>query len=425
MIPPRRPGENSGIILGDFSSGAFYFPSMILWIIALALLGCVGLVGYYQGALRAAFSFVGLLLAALLASPLGSLLESVVPILGLRNPVVIAFVAPLLAFILILVIFKCGGLALHKKVDTWYKYKASDTQRLLWERMNSRLGIPVGVANGLIYFLAICTLVYALGYLTVQVGTSDQDSWSLRLVNRLNEDLKSTGMDKAVAPFMPSSELYYDGADIVADIFHTPLLQNRLANYPPFLLVGEKAEFKPLSDPGFQGEWIKGMTFGRFVQHEKIKPVIENHDVVTNVLGMLGGDLKDLKVYLETGKSPKYDDEKILGHWAFDYKASFNAARRKKPNMGSAEITRLRKLLTTVFLNATLTATIDNKAILKVPAAGSGKGTTQGNWKSAEGKDLLNISEGSQKLDLEVQVDGRTLVFTKDGFVLVFENTRV
>jgi hypothetical protein len=398
---------------------------MILWIIALAIVGCVGLVGYYQGALRAAFSFVGLLVAALLASPLGSLLESIVPILGLRNPVVIAFVAPLLGFILILVIFKCGGLALHKKADAWYKYKASDTQRLLWERMNSRLGIPVGVANGVIYFLAVCTLLYALGYLTVQVGTSDQDSWSLRLVNRLNEDLKSTGMDKAVAPFMPSSELYYDGADIVADIFHTPLLQNRLANYPPFLLVGEKAEFKPLSDAGFQGEWIKGMTFGSFVKHEKIKPVIENHDVVTNVLGMLGGDLKDLKVYLETGKSPKYDDEKILGHWAFDYKASFNAARRKKPNMGSAEITRLRKYLTAEFRNATLTATIDNKAILKLSSGGGGKGVTQGSWKSTDGKYLVNISEGGKKLDLDVQVDGRTLVLTKGEFVLVFENTRV
>jgi hypothetical protein len=398
---------------------------MILWIIALAILGCVGLVGYYQGALRAAFSFIGLLVAALLASPLGSLLESIVPLLGLKNPVVIAFVGPLLAFVLILVIFKTGGLALHKKADAWYKYKASDTQRMLWERVNSRLGIPVGVANGVIYFLAICTLLYALGYLTVQVGTSDQDSWSLRLVNRLNDDLKSTGMDKAVAPFMPRSELYYDGADIVADIFHTPLLQNRLANYPPFLLVGEKAEFQPLSDPGFQGEWIKGMTFGSFVKHEKIKSVIENHDVVTNVLGMLGGDLKDLKVYLESGKSPKYDDEKILGHWAFDYKGSFNAARRKKPNMGSAEITRLRKLMTAVFRNATLTATIDNKAILKLPAAGSGKGVTQGNWKSADGKYVLNITEGAQKLELDVQVDGRTLVFTKDGLVLVFENTRV
>src|SRR5688572_16691817 len=397
---------------------------MILWLIALATLTCVGIVGFYQGALRVAVSFVGLLLAALLASPLGSVFKSIVPVLGIKNPVVIAFVAPVIGFLVVLIIFKVAAAASQKKIEAWYKYKASDTQRLLFERMNARVGIPMGLANGVIYFFLICTLVYSVGYLTVQIGTSDEDSWSIRLVNRINEDMKSTGMHKAVAPFMPKSELYYDGADVVADIFHTPLLQNRLANYPPFLLVGEKSEFKPLSDPQFQEAWAKGMTFGSFANHANVKPLLENHDVVTNVLGMLGGDLKDLKVYLETGTSPKYDDEKILGHWAFDFKASMNAARRRKPNMGSAEITKLRTLMGTVFKDATLTATVDNKAILKLPAAGSDKGTTTGEWKgSGESKYELVITENGKKLELDLQVDGRNLIFTKDGFVLVFENT--
>lgn len=398
---------------------------MILWLIALAVLACVAIVGFYQGALRAAFSFVGLLLAAALASPIGSLLESMVPILGIRNPVVIAFVAPTVAFLLVLILFKVGAAAVHKKVEAWYKYKGSDTQRLLWERMNARVGIGIGLANGTIYVLLICTLLYSIGYLTVQVGTGERDSWMVRLVNRLNDDLKTTRMDKAVAGFMPKSELYYDGADVVADIFHTPLLQNRLVNYPPFLLVGEKSEFKPLQDPAFQGQWIKGMTFGEFMNHEKVKPLIENHDVVTNVLGMLSGDLKDLKVYLTTGKSPKYDDEKILGRWEFNFKASMNAARRKKPNMGSAEVTRMRALLGTVFQNSTLTATIDKRAILKLPSAPGGKGEATGTWNSNDGKYQITLRESGQKQDMEVQVDGRNLIFTKDGYVLVFVNTRV
>src|SRR5690349_21724176 len=114
---------------------------MILWLLAIIVVACVGLVGYYQGALRVSFSFVGLLLAAALASPLGSLFESLVPIFGLKNPVVIAFLGPIIAFLLVLIIFKCAGMAVHKKVDAWYKYKASDTRRLLFERMNSRVGI--------------------------------------------------------------------------------------------------------------------------------------------------------------------------------------------------------------------------------------------------------------------------------------------
>lgn len=396
---------------------------MILWLIALAILASVAIVGFYQGALRAAISFVGLLLAAALAGPLGLLFKSIVPIFGLKNPVVIAFVAPVIGFLVVLILFKVGAAALQKQIEAWYKYKGSDTQRLLFERMNARVGIAMGMANGVIYFFILCTLLYAVGYLTVQVGTSDEDSWRMRLVNRLNEDMKATGVHKAVAPFMPKKEIYYDGADVVADIFHTPLLQNRLANYPPFLLVGEKAEFKPLAEPSFQEQWAKGMTFGSFVGHEKVQPLVENNDVVTNVLGMLGGDLKDLKIYLETGKSPKYDEEKILGHWALDTKASMNAARRKKPNMGSAEIVRMRQLMAAI-KDATLTATVDNKAILKIPTAG--KGTTQGTWKGAgEGKYELSITEGEKKLDLDVQVDGRNLIFTKDNLTLVFENTRV
>lgn len=398
---------------------------MILWSIALFTVICAGIVGYYQGALRSAFTLVGLLLAALLASPLGSLLAPLVPIFGLKNPVIVAFVAPVLGFLVVLIALKAAAFAVHKKVDTHYKYKASDTQRLLFERMNARVGVGVGAANGLVYVLVISTLIYSLGYLTVQVASSDRDSWAMRLVNRLSSDVTSTGMARAVAPFMPKSELYYDGADVVADIFHTPLLQRRLANYPPFLLVGENEQFAGLSDTAFQGDWLKGtLTFGSFVNHDRVKPLIENQDVVTNVLGMLGGNFKDLKVYLETGKSPKYDEEKILGHWEFDYKASVNAARRKKVNMGSAEITRMRKRLSEVFLRSTLTATTDQKTVLKLPAVGS-KATTKGSWKNVDGKYILTIRQGDKSVDLEAMVDGKTIQFTQDGFVLVFENTRV
>jgi hypothetical protein len=409
----------------DFPAAAFYFRNMFIWLIALLLVASVATVGYYQGALRAAFSFVGLLLAALLASPVGSLLKSIVPIFGVKNPVLIAFIAPVLAFVIVLVLFKVAAVGVHKKVEAWYKYKGSDTERMLWERMNTRVGIPVGLANGLIYFFAICTLIYSAGYLTVQVATGDEDSWALRLINRLSADVKSTGMDKAVAPFMPKSELYYDGADVVADIFHTPLLQNRLANYPPFLLVGENDQFKPLSDTSFQQEWIKGMTFGSFVNHEKVKPLVENQEVVTNVLGMLGGDFKDLKIYLETGTSPKYDDEKILGRWALNVNASMNAARRKKPTMGSADIRKLRTALGTVFAKSVLIATIDQKAVLKIPSISGSKGTVQGSWKYAAGKYTLGVTEDGKRMELDAEVDGRHLIFTMNGVVLVFENTRV
>src|SRR5436190_1599238 len=117
---------------------------MTVWIIALILLACTGIVGYYQGAIRAAFSFVGLLVAALFATPLGSILKSMLPIFGLKNPFYIEFLSPILGFLIILIIFKVAALAVHKKVEGWYKYKANDMQRMLFERMNTRVGAPMG-----------------------------------------------------------------------------------------------------------------------------------------------------------------------------------------------------------------------------------------------------------------------------------------
>jgi hypothetical protein len=147
--------------------------------------------------------------------------------------------------------------------------------------------------------------------------------------------------------------------------------------------------------------------------------------VVTNVLGMLGGDFKDLKIYLETGTSPKYDDEKMLGRWAFNFNASMNAARRKKPTMGSLEIRQLRTRLAAYFGKSIFTATVDRKAILKLPSVSGNRGTVRGTWSYSAGRYSLSVTEDGKKLELEAEVDGRNLIFTMNGFVLVFENTRV
>ena len=107
---------------------------MILWALALFIVTCTAVVGYYQGALRAAFSLVGLVAAALLGVPTGLLFKSVLPALGVGNPLYLAFLSPVLGFVLVLTCFKAGALAAHKKVEAYYRYKANDTQRMLFER---------------------------------------------------------------------------------------------------------------------------------------------------------------------------------------------------------------------------------------------------------------------------------------------------
>jgi uncharacterized membrane protein required for colicin V production len=72
---------------------------MIIWLLAVVLLAVVATTGYYQGALRAAFSLVGLLLGAALAWPLSSLIRPVFPALTLTNPLWGFYLSPVVVFV--------------------------------------------------------------------------------------------------------------------------------------------------------------------------------------------------------------------------------------------------------------------------------------------------------------------------------------
>src|SRR5688572_10609176 len=161
---------------------------MILWILALVLIAVVGLVGYYQGAVRAAFSFLGLLIAALAAGALGGLLTPLLGLTGLKHPILQQFLGPVIAFVLILVIFKIAARTIHNKLELYYKHHDSDTRRLLFERLNTRVGAAVGVANGIVYFFFIIVAIHVLGYFTTQVRGSDNDPFATRLTSRLAAD---------------------------------------------------------------------------------------------------------------------------------------------------------------------------------------------------------------------------------------------
>ena len=60
---------------------------MTIWILAIVLLGSASLAGWRQGASRVAFSFIGILVAALLAVPVGHVLRPLLMHLGADNPV--------------------------------------------------------------------------------------------------------------------------------------------------------------------------------------------------------------------------------------------------------------------------------------------------------------------------------------------------
>lgn len=395
---------------------------MFIWIIALLLFASLGIVGFYQGAVRMAISTIGLFVAALLAMPLAGLFGLILKVFGMEHPVAIGFLAPFVAFLLVLIGFKCAGMATHKKVDGYLKYKASDTVRLLFERMNSRVGIMVGLCNAFIYFILISAVLYTVGYFSTQAATSEKDSMVWRILTRLAKDLQSTGVDKAVAGYVPAKENYFDGADVLALIFRNPTIQDRLSDYPPFLLYSEDGRFKALGgDKKFQEEWAKGPSLAEFTANEPVKRLIDDVPFFTNSVATLGGSFKDLKTYLETGKSAKYDEEKLLGRWTFNFSQSFNVNRRKKANMTRQEVNNLRAVLASE-RNTTVIATPDHKLLIK-----GSKDAADGTWSPGSGSGYtLSINKGGRAIDLEGVIDERSpdnknLTLTKLGISMVFD----
>ncbi|MCI0744727.1 MAG: CvpA family protein [Verrucomicrobia subdivision 3 bacterium] len=397
---------------------------MILWIVAFVFMGVVGLVGFYQGAIRAAFSLVGLLVAAIVAGPLGGVLEPVIKLTGLKQPILLDFLGPVIAFLVVLIAFKSIALAVHRKVDAFYKYRDSDTKRLLFERLNGRVGVAVGVANGVVYFFLFCIAMHVLGYFTTQVRGSENEGIVTKLVSSVASDVQETRMTKSIAPFVPTDEAYYDAVDIVGEVFHNPLLQKRLSSYPVFVTLAERPEFKALAeDLKFQEFWLRQPrpSIGELLAHEKVKPLVENEGLFRDITQMLQGDLKDLKGYVETGKSAKYDEEKILGRWSFDYRESIALARRNKPNIGSAELRQLRRVLGGTLANATFTATINGQVILRTPS-NTRATASEGSWKSAGGgKYSVTLNEAGKTFEIQAVVDGDKLIVTRDNYGMVFE----
>jgi hypothetical protein len=224
-----------------------FIVGMTIWILALLLLASGIMMGLKQGAIRAAFSFVGIIFAALLAVLVGKLFKPLLPHAGIHDETLIWMIAPVMGFSLVLVLFKVAGFLAHRKVNVHYKYYAGDLRLALWERMNSRLGGCVGALNGTAYLVLLCFAIYNFSYWTVQVAPDDNESRAAKLVNELGHDLDSTGMDKAARSVATMPEDYYKVADLAGLICQNPQLTDRLGRYPAFISLFERDDLQQLA----------------------------------------------------------------------------------------------------------------------------------------------------------------------------------
>src|SRR5688572_10697314 len=112
--------------------------------------------------------------------------------IGFKNKLVSAFGSPIVAFLVVSLVFKTIGQFVHRKIDYHFRYNRQDAERAVWEVMHRRVGACVGVLNAAVYFVVFATIISVFGYYTVQTGAGENDSKVLSFLVKAGEDLQAT-----------------------------------------------------------------------------------------------------------------------------------------------------------------------------------------------------------------------------------------
>lgn len=398
----------------------------MIWIIALGLLAFVGGIGQRQGGVRAAFSILGLLVGAILAMPLSPLVRSLLSAAGVQMPWTRWAWAPVIVFFVFLIVFKIMGYVVHDKIDYIFKYKKEDEERIRWERLAAKLGLCLGLLEGAIWFFLLMIPIYVAGYFTVQMAAEEGDPAWIRYVSSLRHELQNSKLDLALAACDPAPRFYYESADILGLLRQNPILERRLSHYPGFFTLSERTEIQELAADKTAHDLINHKaSISELLDQPKVRAVVMNQEILTALTSLSSADLKDLREYLETGKSPKFDDEKILGRWSINVDGSIAALRKKMPTLTPIDANRIRAAMKVTMGTAILTATPENKILIRTAAtSGPTALSLKGTWQKQGDHYEINISEkgGDQKGDgtvdsadrLTILLPRQALVFDKE-----------
>jgi hypothetical protein len=319
---------------------------MTIWILAILLLAAVSVTGWRMGAIRAAFSFVGILFGLLLAVPVGKIFNWLLPHVGVSDPIYVWLLAPIFGFILVSILFKVAAFKVHTKVDVYYRYKAGDLRLALFKRLNSRLGICVGLMNGALYFLLVCFLIFNLSYWTAQAATDAKPQGVLlRLVNQMGRDLQSTGMARPASALRTLPPRYYRLADLTGLLMQNPGTGARLADYPGLTSLWQRDDMQPLvQDGALTGSLQSDATLDDILNQPSVQDLLKNRDLTKIVLGAVETNLDDLTNYLQTGTSAKYGGEKLIGRWEFNVGVSIAWLGQAQPKIQASEMRAIRAI---------------------------------------------------------------------------------
>lgn len=406
---------------------------MTIWIFAVLLMVSVSLAGWRQGAIRAAFSFVGILFAALLAVPLGHLFRPLLVHLGFSNPITSWALAPISGFIVASIPLKVAAYHVHKRVEHFYKYHTSELREALWLRLNVRLGICIGLMNGAAYFVLVSFYIFNLTYWTVQLAAdASSQPVLLRLVNSMGEGLQSSGFSKTASAVGTLPPNYYKLADLAGLLVQNPQLGPRFASYPGLTSLWHRDDMQTLvTDPTVTNALASGASVGDIINTPSVQGFFANKDLTKVVEDAVMANLDDLTGYLKTGKSAKYN-EPIIGSWGFNPSVTLAWLRQDQPKIKENEMRAIRALWSQAYAQTTLLLTGDNQVYVKnfpkfMPSAQQGQPPFQpedwkGEWSRDGSNYTLHLTLNGQDKYLTGTTDGLRLRLRDGHTLLVFDH---
>ncbi|MFM8878424.1 MAG: hypothetical protein ACKOKG_04715, partial [Verrucomicrobiota bacterium] len=339
---------------------------MLIWVVAVVLVGGFGLLGHQAGAIRWSIGFIGAALGLALVGVAGGPVASGLAMMGVKDYIDLTLLPGVIVFSLLTLVFLGIGVAAHRPVDLHFKYRSDEPTRAAFERMNQAIGLFVGLISGICVFFSVGNYVYRQGYLVAQVTGDNGEASQVRYIAQLRSEMESTGWARTFAAMDNSPAKYYEVSDILGILHANPLVQGRAENYPPFLALGSQQEFTEIGSDAEFLKLIQGKpALAAILNHPKAMAVI-NSPTLRETFSKV--DLKDFRKYLETGISPRYEDEKILGRWRMAPGTVLTQLKRDRLNLSPAEMRAIRAAVTPILTGATLVAYTDGRFSIKIAA---------------------------------------------------------
>ena len=403
------------------------FIGVMIWILVLLLLAAgVGL-GLRLGAICAAFSFVAIILATLFANLVGKMVHPLLPHLGVTDPIKLWAIPPIVGCLIVYILIMAGGIEVSRRVGVYYKYKAGDLRLALYERLNMRVGACLGVLTGAGWLVLVSFFIYNIGYWTTQVAGSEDEPAMIRLVNNLSNGLQSTGLDKAAHAVGSIPTWFYKTADFFGLLRQNPRLLARLGEYPAFISLTERPEIQQLvQNSSLAQSWGSGAPLNNILNDGQFQSIYNNTNLAGTIWGIVQNNMDDMTNYLITGKSPKYDSEKIIGRWDFDVVPALGALLEAQPKIKPNDLKAIRAVWTQAFASTTFVAGSDGQAFLKgVPdfkTTPVQTNTWTGQWSEDNANYDLTLSDSSSHTKVaSAQTDGLRLTIKMGDNTYVFE----